>query len=95
MQQVVSKITKKIEADVDRIGKDIRDDLRVNETPYKTGKTANNWDFINRPKGFDVRNNKPWIGTLNEGRWVSKGKSGKGPSKKRNWVQASVKRNTK
>ena len=34
MKSVIAKITKKIEADVDRIGKDITRDLKQNETPY-------------------------------------------------------------
>jgi len=105
MTNIISKITKKLEADVDRIGKDIQKDLRDNETPYrkpaKRGKakgtkhTATYWEYKDKAKGFNVSNNRPWIGTLNEGRWVSSSKSGKGPSKKRNWVQASVKKNTK
>ena len=95
MTNIISKITKKLEADVDRIGKDIQKDLKDNETPYVTGKTARAWKYKDQTKGFNVSNNKPWIGTLNEGRWTSKSKSSTGPSQKRNWVQASVKKNTK
>jgi hypothetical protein len=95
MKSVIAKITKKIEADVDRIGKDITRDLRQNETPYISGKTAGAWTLRDRAKGFEISNNKPWIGSLNEGNWTSKGKTKKGPSKRKNWVQASVKRNTK
>jgi hypothetical protein len=98
MNNIIAKITKKIEANIDQIGKDIQADLKDKETPYRTGQTANAWKHKDRKYGFEIDNKKPWIGTLNDGRWnnvprYTDGRSG--PSKKRNWVQATVKRNTK
>ena len=95
MSRVVSKITKQLEAHVDKIGQKIKNDLTNNRTPARSGQTARAWKFKDRQTGFEIQNNKSWIGSLNEGNHVSKSLSKKKIKPRKQWVQASVKRNTK
>lgn len=90
---VIGKITKKIEADIDAMGKQIRSDLS-DSTPYRTGQTARAWKYRDKARGFQVANNKNWIGSLNEGRHSSKSKNN-GPDPSKGWVQQTVRNNIK
>jgi len=87
--RVGKQIAKRIEQNVDEFGEKIEQKLK-DHTPNRTGKTADAWKFTDKQYGFNVRNNKPWVGSLNSGRWVSPGEKG-GPKPKRNWVQGYIK----
>lgn len=93
--RVGKQIAKRIEENVDEFGKMVEQKL-VDHTPSRRGKvpnggqTADAWKFTDKQYGFNVRNNKPWVGSLNSGRWVSPGDKG-GPKPKRNWVQGYIK----
>jgi hypothetical protein len=104
LNRVMDKISKDIEKKIDQLGKDIQVELRDKQTPYRTknrgtnkGKkhTANYWDYKNKRNGFKIDNDRPWIGTLNEGNWVSSSKKGGGPSPRSDWVQSTIKKKTR
>lgn len=90
LAKVGPRLAKRIEKDVDDYGKKMRGGL-ADQTPYRTGQTARAWRFEDRPKGFKVKNDKPWVGGLNEGRWVSRSQTG-GPRPRKGWVESTIKK---
>lgn len=88
--KVGPRLAKRIEKDVDAFGKKMKGAL-ADQTPYRTGDTSRAWKFQDQQQGFKVKNDKPWVGGLNEGRWISRSKNG-GPRPRKDWVSSTIKK---